>query len=90
MEALGLVQVSELRQLCRDMKMGGSLQRCQKAEIIRSLFSHSQQHRPLFGAPSFITVVFKRCVNIRQQSFYKVLLVNASARGVFTGTIIHY
>ena len=59
-EALGLLQMSELKQLCREMKMAGSVQRCQKSEIIQALFSHSQQHRPLFGAASFLDVVFKR------------------------------
>jgi hypothetical protein len=86
-EALGLLQVSELKQLCRDMKMAGSLQRCTKTKIIRSLLSHSQQHRPLFGAPSFLSVVFKRvkallgrCVCVAPQAvevFSKCLLLHS-------------
>jgi hypothetical protein len=58
--ALGLLQVAELRQLSRDLKMAGSLQRCQKSEIIQALFTHAHQHRPLFGVTSFLDVVFKR------------------------------
>ena len=58
-EALDLLQVSELKLLCRDVKMPASLQRCQKSEIIEAIYKHSHEHRPLFGAESFLNVVFK-------------------------------
>lgn len=60
-EALDLLQVSELKQLCKDMKMPTSLLRSQKSEIIKAFFTHAQQHKPLFGTSSFLDVVFKRC-----------------------------
>ena len=59
-EALNLLQLSELKLLCRDLKMPTSLQRCQKSEIISAFFTHAQQHKPLFGTSSFLDVVFKR------------------------------
>ena len=61
-EALNLLQVSELKLLCKDMKMPMSPQRCQKSEIIQALFTHAHQHKPLFGTTPFINVVFKRLV----------------------------
>ena len=71
-EALNLLQVTELKGLCRDMKMPGSLQHCQKSEIINALFTHAQQHRPLFGSASFIDIVFKRYSALIEIVFYVV------------------
>lgn len=59
-EAFDLLQVSELKQLCKDMKMPTSLLRSQKSEIVKAFFAHAQQHKPLFGTSSFLDVVFKR------------------------------
>ena len=60
-EALNLLQMPELRSLCKDLKMPTSLLRSQKSEIVQSFFTHAQQHKPLFGTASFLDVVFKRC-----------------------------
>ena len=72
-EVLNLLQLSELKLLCKDLKMPTSLQRCQKSEIINAFFTHAQQHKPLFGTSSLLDVVFKRCQSMK---IYMVLYVS--------------
>lgn len=59
-ELLNLLQLNELKTLCKDMKLPGSMVGSQKAQIVESLFRHSRQHRPLFGKATFLGAVVKR------------------------------
>lgn len=59
-EVLNLLQLGELKGLCKQLNMPTSLVGNQKTSIIQAMFKHDRQQKPLFGQAQFIkTVVTK-------------------------------
>ena len=60
-EVLNLLQLHELRTLCKSMNLPPSVVGNQKTKIVESLFQHCRQHKPLFGGKSnFLETVVKK------------------------------
>ena len=61
-DVLDHLQLSELKQLCKDLKLAApSRQSVTKASLTRLLLKHARQHRPLFAtAPSSSVALLKK------------------------------
>ena len=57
---LGLLQVSELKSLCKQLHMPASVVGGSKAKMISGLFKQDREHQPLFGSSQFMVSVVKR------------------------------
>eukprot|EP00731_Ephydatia_muelleri_P025097 Em0017g180a len=86
-EVLGLLQVKELKALCKSLNLPTSVTGTQKAAMISSVLGHQATHRPLFGSSSssFLATVSKRgkavlgsCVRVAEGSadhFSRIMLL---------------
>ena len=57
---LGLLQVGELKTLCKQLHMPAAVVGGSKAKMIAGLFKQDREHQPLFGASQFMVSVVKR------------------------------
>ena len=56
-EVLNLLQLGELKGLCKQLNMHTSLVDNQKTSIIQAMFKHDRQQKPLFGQAQFMKIV---------------------------------
>ena len=57
---LTLLQLSELKSLCKQLHMPAAVVASSKAKMIQALFKQDRDHRPLFGRAQFMSSVVKR------------------------------
>ena len=56
-EVLNLLQLGELKTLCKQFNMPTSVVGNQKTSIIQAMFKHDRQQKPLFGRDQFMKIV---------------------------------
>ena len=61
---LDLLQVGELKSLCKHFLMTQSVASGTKSKIIEALFKHDREHQPLFGKSQFMSTVVVKYVEI--------------------------
>ena len=59
-EILNMLQLSELKGLCKQLNMPPSVVGNQKASIIQAMFKHDRQQKPLFGQDQFMKIVVSK------------------------------
>ena len=59
-EVLNLLQLGELKNLCRQFNMPASIVGHQKSSIIQAMFKHDRQQKPLFGQDQFMKIVIAK------------------------------
>lgn len=55
-EVLQLLQLAELKTLCKHFNMPTSVVGNQKTSIIQAMFKHDRQQKPLFGQDQFLKI----------------------------------
>lgn len=61
-EALTLLQVAELKGLCKEFILPSSLSGKPKPQLIEGLVQHCKQHKPIFGSSNLTETIMKKCV----------------------------
>ena len=56
-EVLHLLQLAELKTLCKQFNMPSSVVGNQKTSIIQAMFKRDRQQKPLFGQDQFLKIV---------------------------------
>ena len=59
-EILNLLQLGELKGLCKQLNLPTSLVGNQKSSIIQAIFKHDRQQKPLFGQAQFMKTVVNK------------------------------
>ena len=59
-QILTLLQVKEMKALCKSLNLPTAVTGSQKAAMISSVLRHQGTHRPLFGSTSFLCTASKK------------------------------
>ena len=57
---LNLLQVNEVKSVCKQLHMSQSVVTASKQKMIDALFKHDREHHPLFGKSQFMSTVVAR------------------------------